>query len=411
MPVTGSAPRRRRITQVEPTSQVSLHFDRRSLWRASWVVVAVVAIAAMLKWILADAGGVIFILILSLLFSIAMEPAVGRLSRYMKRGVATAIVMAGTVIALAAFLFVFGRLLGEQIGTFAGQVPQLLRDLTTWANERFGIDLDYEHLLERLGVGTSTLTSVAQNLAGGLLGFIASVVAAAFSTLTLAFFTFYLSADQPRLKRWVAQLFPPRQQEVISTAWDLAVRKTGGYVAARLVLAAICGGTAAVFMLVIGMPYWLALGVWTGLVAQFVPTVGTYIAIALPVVIGLIGEKPWQGLAVLAFALVYQQIENVTIEPRISGNAVDVHPAVSFGAVMFGASLFGVSGAFAAVPVGALLLALFDIYSHKYDVLPQIAELQPGERSKALDDAVDDDDDDDEDQDSGADGNRHRIRP
>jgi predicted PurR-regulated permease PerM len=151
-------------------------------------------------------------------------------------------------------------------------------------------------------------------------------------------------------------------------------------VTARVVLAAICGSLSALFMLIIGMPYWLALGIWTGVVAQFVPTVGTYIAIALPVLIGLIGEKPWQGLAVLAFAIVYQQIENVTLEPRISAYAVDVHPAVSFAAVLFGASLFGVGGAFVAVPMAALLIALFDVYSHKYELVPDLAELQPGER-------------------------------
>ena len=82
----------------------------------------------------------------------------------------------------------------------------------------------------------------------------------------------------------------------------------------------------------------------------------------------------------LAFAVVYQQIENVTLEPRISASAVDVHPAVSFSAVLFGVSLFGVGGAFVAVPVTALLLALFDVYSHKYELVPDLAELQPGER-------------------------------
>lgn len=361
-------------------TDVEVHLNRHSTWRAAWVVVAVIALAAMLRWVLADAGPVIFTLVLAFLASIAMEPAVSRLATRMKRGVATAIVMFGSLLGLAAFLYVFGSLLADQIGTFAKSVPQLLEDLTRWASERFGVDLDYQRLLEKLGVGTTTLTTVAQNLAGGVFGFIASVVGAAFSSLTFAFFAYYFSADGPRLRRWLAQLFPPKQQEVFGIAWDLAVRKTGGYVAARLVLAAICGGSAAAFMLVIGMPYWLALGIWTGIVAQFVPNVGTYIAIALPVIIGLIGEKPWQGLAVLGFALVYQQIENITIEPRISAQAVDVHPAVSFGAVMFGASLFGIGGAFVAVPIAALLLALFDIYSHKYEVLPHLAELQPGER-------------------------------
>jgi predicted PurR-regulated permease PerM len=350
--------------------EVSIHFNRRSLWRAGWVVIALVASAALLKWVLEDAGSIIFTLVLSLLASIAMEPAVARLSAHLRRGLATAIVMAGLVILGAAFLFVFGRLLGDQIGTFAQSVPDLVQNFTRWASERFGLDLDYQHILDKLGVGTGALTAIAQNLAGGVLGIVASVLSAAFSTLTFAFFTFYFSADSPRLRRWIAQLFPPKQQEVFAVVWNLALAKTGGYVSARLVLAGICGGSTALFMLIIGMPYWLALGIWTGVVAQFVPTVGTYIAIALPVIIGLIGEKPWQGVAVLVFALVYQQIENVTIEPRISAQAVNVHPAVSFASVMFGASLFGVGGAFVAVPVAALGIALFDIYVHTYEVLP-----------------------------------------
>ena len=152
------------------------------------------------------------------------------------------------------------------------------------------------------------------------------------------------------------------------------MKKTGGYVAARVVLAAICGGITAIFLLIIGMPYWLALGVWTGVVSQFVPTVGTYIAIALPVVVGLTSADPVDGVLALIFALIYQQIENLTIEPKISADAVEMHPAVAFGAVILGAALFGVAGAFVAVPIAALLLSLVEIYSRTYDVLPQLGE-------------------------------------
>lgn len=366
-------------------SPTRIHLSIHDVWRAGWVLVAVVTLAALGNWVFRDAGNVIFTLVLAFLTSIAMEPAVVWLSQRMKRGLASLLVMVTFVVASLAFLAVFGKLLGEQIVAFAQTVPALAEQVVAWVNARFGSTVSYQDVLDKLGLGTATLTSVATNLAGGVLGFLAQVLSAAFGTLTFAFFTYYFSADAPRLRRWLASLFPPRQQEIFNTVWDLALVKTGGYVSARAVLAAICGGTAGLFMLVIGMPYWLALGVWTGVVAQFVPTVGTYIAIALPVLLGLIGEKPWQGVAVLAFALVYQQIENVTIEPRISAQAVDVHPAVSFGAVMFGASLFGVGGAFVAVPMGALLLALFDIYSHKYDVIPhESLEEGDGENSVAV---------------------------
>ncbi len=362
------------------SADVRIHLDRSNVWRTGWVVVAVVALAALGKWVLSDAGNVIFILVLSLIASIAMEPAVRRLSLHMRRGVATGIVMLTTLVAVLGFFWVFGRLLGEQLATLAASVPGFVTSLTLWADTTFDITIDYGSLLNDLGLGTATLTTIAQNLAGGLLGVLLSVLGAAFNTVTFAFFTFYCSADGPRLRRWVGRLVPQRQQAVFGTAWDLAVAKTGGYVSARLVLALISGTLHGAFMLLIGMPQWLALGIWTGLVAQFVPTVGTYVAIVLPVVVGLLGDQPWQGVAVLVFAVVYQQIENVTIEPRISAQAVDVHPAVSFASVMFGAALFGVGGAFVAVPVAALMLALFGIYSQKYELVPHLARLQPGER-------------------------------
>jgi predicted PurR-regulated permease PerM len=309
----------------------------------------------------------------------------------MRRGVATFLVMFGNLVLIIVFLIAVGQLLAEQLATLVRSIPELLRQVTTWASEQFGMSLDYETILKELGIGTSALTSAATSLAGGLVGAVATVVGAAFSSLTFAFFTFYLSADQPRLRRWVARLAPPRRQEMLTTAWELAIIKTGGYVSARLVLAAICGGLSAAFMLVIGMPYWLALGIWTGVVAQFVPTVGTYIAIALPVFVGLVGEQPWQGVAMLVFALVYQQIENLTLEPRISAQAVDVHPAVSFAAVLFGAALFGVAGAFVAVPVAALMLALFEIYSRTYELTPELAATVPGERPAESDEDDEDD--------------------
>ena len=167
---------------------------------------------------------------------------------------------------------------------------------------------------------------------------------------------------------------------MLVTTWDLAVEKTGGYVSARVVLAFINGSTTSLFMLLIGMPYWLVLGIWTGVVAQFVPTIGTYIAIILPTVVGLLSPQPIDGVLVLAWGLVYQQVENLTIEPRISAKAVNVHPAVSFASVMLGAALFGAAGAVLAIPVTATVLALFDIYGHKYELLPQLKQPDPSPR-------------------------------
>jgi len=163
-------------------------------------------------------------------------------------------------------------------------------------------------------------------------------------------------------------------QGVVSTVWRTTAQKTGSYIGARVILASINAATSAVVFALIGMPYWLPLALWTGIVAQFVPTIGTYISIILPVLVGLLSPNPWVGVIALAWAVLYQQVENLTIEPRISARAVDVNPAVSFGAVLLGAALFGVAGAFLAVPVAAMLLSLLDIYGKRFELLPEIDE-------------------------------------
>jgi len=189
----------------------------------------------------------------------------------------------------------------------------------------------------------------------------------------------------PQLQVWVARLFPAKTQVLVGNVWRITAQKTGGYVGARVVLGTINAVTSGIVFLVIGLPYWLPLALWTGVVAQFVPTIGTYIAIVLPVLVGLLSPHPWIGIVALGWALLYQQVENLTIEPKISAKAVDVNPAVSFGAVLLGAALFGVAGAFLAVPVVAMLLALLDIYGKRYDLIAE----SPGPDKPAAEPPVD----------------------
>jgi predicted PurR-regulated permease PerM len=74
---------------------------------------------------------------------------------------------------------------------------------------------------------------------------------------------------------------------------------------------------------------------------------------------------------VLAWGIAYQQVENLTFEPRISARAVDVHPAVSFASALLGAQLFGLPGALMGVPVAATIMAMLEIYQRRYELTPE----------------------------------------
>jgi predicted PurR-regulated permease PerM len=345
-----------------------------NVWRIGLVVLAVIALGLILRFFVQDAGSVIFTILMSWFAAIAMAPLVNRLSRHMKRGVATILVMLAFIVLMVVFVVAFGALMVSQLTELVARIPDLLDAAIEWLNSTFSMTLTQESILSSIG-GDSDVDfgSIAAEIGPNLLGYITSFLGSVFGLFTFALFAFYFSARMPELERWITSLFPARSQRVVGDVWHLTAEKTGGYVGARVILALLSSVCSGIVFALIGMPFWLPLAMWTGIVAQFVPTIGTYIAITLPVLVGALSPNPWLGAIALVWGLLYQQIENLTIEPKISARAVDVNPAVSFGAVLMGTALFGIAGAFLAVPVVAMLLALLGIYGKRYELESEMA--------------------------------------
>ena len=333
------------------------------------VVVGVLALATFVGFVVRDGGAVLFTVLMSWFASIAMEPAVARLSRRMRRGAATALVMGGVGVLAVLFVFAFGQLLVDQVLALLKSLPDAVAGILEQVNQRFDTTYTLESVLGSIDLSSDEVGQYASQLVSGVVGLVSSLLGVLFSLFTIGLLSFYLSADGPRLRRWIASLFPAAGQAVFLTVWQTTIEKTGGYVAARLTLAVINATATAVVFWAIGMPSWLALSVWTGVIAQFVPTIGTYLAIVLPVIVGLQSDRPIIGVLALAWGVLYQQVENLTLEPRISAKATDVHPAVAFGSVLLGTALFGVAGALLAVPVVAVVLSLVQAYVRRHDLL------------------------------------------
>ena len=351
--------------------------DPRSAWRVGWVGLVLVALAAFGWFVLSDGGTVIYTLIVSWFASLALEPAVRRLSQRMPRSAATAVSMVAVAVSFGLFLLAFGQLFVDQMAQLLQLLPDVVQGSLDWVNRRLSTDYSVEDAIAALNLTPEKVATYANEVLGGVLGLFGSVVSTLFSAFTFALLTFYLSADGPRLRLWIARRIPQRQQSFFIAAWDLTTIKTGGYVAARVTLAAVNAGCSAIVFALIGLPSWFALGLWTGVIAQFIPTIGTYISIALPVLVGLLSPQPWVGVAALAWGVIYQQVENLTLEPRISARAVNVHPAVAFASVLLGTSLFGVAGALLAVPVSAMLLALLELQVAPYRLIPEAKSAAP----------------------------------
>lgn len=372
--------------------------------RRTWTVVGVLLVVLFLAFVVRQGASTLFYVLMAWFVALAMEPAVARLALRMRRGLATGVVMIALGLGLTAFLLAFGTLFVDQVSSFIAALPDIAVDALAWFNRVTGSNLTFDTILDRLGITPGDIAGYADDVAFGLLSLVASILSGFFGMFVLVFFVFYVSAGMPALRRWIARRLRPELQVPFLTAWDLTKIKVGGYIAARVVLAAINSFLSGIVFALIGLPYWLPLALWTGLVAQFVPNVGTYISIALPVVVGLTSGDPILGVYVLVWGIAYQQVENVTIEPRISARAVDLHPAVSFGAALLGAQLFGISGALLGVPIAATAMALLEIYKRRYELSAetedQVAALVAPSVERAW---RDDDEDDDKDDDKEAD--------
>jgi predicted PurR-regulated permease PerM len=345
--------------------------ERAPRWLRRGVVFVLLAVVALqvVEWAFYNLRGFLGLLFLAWLFSISVEPVVHALTRRgMRRGAATGIVLVGLVLLAAGFVALFGALLVDQLVQLVRAAPDVVREVVQWVNQTFSAELEPADIVDALNLTPERLQQLAGDLTPGVIGLITATVGAVFQGLTFLLFAFYMSAEAPKLRRTVTGRFPPRQQLIISRVWEIAVEKAGGYVLSRLVLAAISAFVTGVFLWLLGVPFWLPLALWTGLVSQFIPTVGTYLAIALPAVVALAGD-PIDAVWVVVFGTVYQQIENYLLGPKITARTVSIHPAVAFGAVIVGAGLFGPLGALVSIPVVAAIESVIDTYGRRYELV------------------------------------------
>ena len=223
------------------------------------------------------------------------------------------------------------------------------------------------------------LSGFAGGAFGTVLGIATSGIGLVFNLATIAMFTFYLTADAPRVKNAVLKLFSPAAQERIGWTWDQAIAQTGGYFYSRLVLMVINGIGFFFTMVLVGLPVSIAiaLSLFGSFVSVFIPVIGTYIGGAIPILLTLAFSGFTGALIVLAYVLVYQQVENYWLSPKLSAKTMSLNGGVAFGAALAGGAIAGPMGAFTALPIAALITSFISNYLASNAVVYQSQEPEP----------------------------------
>jgi predicted PurR-regulated permease PerM len=349
----------------------------RTIWQTIGAILATLA----LLWAMNAARTIIAQVAIAFFFSLAMEPAVRRMHerRGWRRGAAVGVIFGAAIALLVGFVFVLVPAVKILADTIAASASEWVATINDFTSEYLGLPLDTEAVAGGVADAGSATGEWAADPFGTILGFASSTVSLLFSMATIALFTFYFSADAPRIKEATLRRFSPRTQERIDWTWDQAIVQTGGYFYSRSILMAINGTGFFVTMALVGLPIELAiaLALFGGFVSVFIPAVGTYIGAAVPIAVTLALQGLVPALVLLGYALVYQQIENYWLSPKISSDTMSLSGGVAFGAALAGGAIAGPMGAFVALPVAALLTSTLSAYTRSYELVGRQARDDP----------------------------------
>ncbi|MEO0492600.1 MAG: AI-2E family transporter [Actinomycetota bacterium] len=361
-----------------PESQQSASESSDTVMRSDskvprWVIKAIAMF--WLGWVLTDIGtgmlrdlrSFLIIVLISLFLGFAIEPAVNKLERWgIRRGLGVWIMYLVILLGIVAFSAAMGTALATQINSFIDEAPRYVEDAESWLQGNVDEDIDLSRVTEEFVDGGGA-ADLANRFADDVVNLGTTVVNVLFQTFTVLLFTFYIVAEGPKLRRTVCSFLPPARQRVVLSVWDLAIEKTGGYIYSRGVLAILSAAAHWIAFQALDVPFPIPLALWVGIMSQFIPVVGTYIAGALPIIISLI-DSPRTGLFVLLVVIAYQQIENYLFAPRVTAQTMDIHVAVAYGSVLVGSALLGVVGALLSLPFAATLQAFISGYRQHFDV-------------------------------------------
>jgi predicted PurR-regulated permease PerM len=315
---------------------------------------ACVLVVLGIAWILIHIRAIILLFVLGILFAAAIEPLVFRLrKRGMKRGQAILTVYVGLIFGLGLVLYLIVPPLVNQGTLLVDDIPEILMDLR---DQAAGSNNEFIRT-----TGTRTMTRAinayddfrnSPNIEGSqALEYATSAVGVIFTIVSTMVVAFYWMTEKAIIKRLVLGLVPLEKRDRAHSLWDEIEYKIGGWTRGQLFLCLVIGVLSATGYFLIGLDFWLALGIFAG-ITEIIPFFGPIIGGTAAVTIAL--TISWEkALIVLVFVIALQQLESVFLVPRVMRNAVGMTPLTVILAVLIGGALYGPLGSILAIPIGA----------------------------------------------------------
>jgi len=303
----------------------------------------------------------IFVLILvSLFLATGLNPAVEALrKRNLSRGSAVAVIFSSVILFVVFFAFVVVPPVVSQGTNLIQNAPELLDNLMKNStinslNDQFGI---IDTLQSRLNSVTSDGTLLISTF-GGVIGVGQSILSGFFTALTILVLTLYFITSLPQVVNLGLSLVPASRRDRVGKLTNAVIERVGLFVGSQILIAAMAGIFVVVLSTVLSLPSPIAIGM-TVFVVALIPLIGHFIGAGVVTLIALT-QSPLIGLVAFVTYVLYVQIENYVVTPRIMKRTLSVPGAVTIISALIGSSLLGLVGGLLAVPVAASIILILD---------------------------------------------------
>ena len=338
------------VDEDNPLGRPGRPMNRFSPFRVGFAFTTGAGLAYLLYQALASARSVLVLVLVAAFLAIGLNPTVSRLEQMgLRRGGAVAIVFLGVLAFFAAFGYAVLPPVVTQVANFVDALPGYVRDLqdnptVTDLDRRFG-------LVKRLN--DYVTGDLGRQAAGNIVAIGQQVAGLVFKGLTILILTLYFLSSFNGIKQTAYRLVPRSRRARATLIADEILTRVGGYVAGAVVVALIAGTATLVWVSALGIPYPLALALIVT-ITDVIPLIGATIGAVMVTAVAFFVSLP-VGIATGIFFIVYQQIENYLIYPRVMSRSVDVNPAAAIVGALVGGTLLGFVGALLAVPATAAI--------------------------------------------------------
>jgi len=367
-------------TNLPDVPEVALTVSNRTIFR----VVAAAIIAILFFAAVRQSVHSLTLIGAALFLSLALNGPVHWLADHLpgrvkgNRSFATGISIFIVLVLFGAFLWAIVPPLVSQTTQFVKEAPGLVEEVRD-QNSTVGKFIRQHNLEGQVDKLSKQISSKASNIGGTAVSTVSHIGSSLFAVLTVTVLTVMMLAEGPHWRRIFEQLVPSRHSKRAQKLAHDMHRVIQGYVNGQVLLAAIASLLIVPMLFILHISNPLALMVIV-FICGLIPMVGHTIGAIIVTTVALFNSLT-VAIIILAYYILYQQIENYVVQPRIQANATNMSALLVFVSVILGANFGGLLGALVAIPVaGCIRVAVLDYLESRNILSRQTVEAEETQR-------------------------------